>query len=141
MRMSVLVALAIVCSSGCGDEDVLGKVVTWSQTGVGAPDLRRVRAVSSFEKDGKNTTVTWHVFSGASTSSEELPGLPAMFADIDPTQQLTTTPISASASYVNYSNVTGYDAARGKPFESMADIQFFPSMGDALYHAQVSKSE
>lgn len=117
-----------------------GKVVSWTQSSIERVDLRAVTAISSFSKNGKLTTVNWTVYSGSNVAHEELPGLPAMFADIDPTQQLSSTPLSASVTYANYSNVTSYDDVRRRSFEGMVSLPAFPAMGDEVYQARLSRS-
>jgi hypothetical protein len=89
-----------------------GKVVSWTQTGSGAPDLRQVTIASGYAIGGLDYTVNWTVLDGGSDSTVELPGLPAMFADFDPTQQPAPSPGTGRVLYVNYSNVQGFGAAR-----------------------------
>ena len=96
-----------------------GKVVSWTQTGNATPDLREVTVSSTYAAGGLNYAVTWTLIDGTSSSSVELPGLPTMFADFDPTQQPGPRSGDGRVVYVNYSNVQGYEAARKLPLGSL----------------------
>jgi hypothetical protein len=113
-----------------------GKVVSWTQTGSAAPDLRQVTVSSTYAISGLNYQVNWTLIDGGSDSSVELPGLPTMFADFDPTQQPAPDPGTGRVLYVNYSNVDGFDAARRLPLGSLAGegIDFF---GRGLFEGQL----
>lgn len=131
---------ALLVPSVSTEASLSGKVVSWNQSGTATPDLRVVKATTRFRSNGRTTTVTWVVYSGSRSNTEELPGLPAMFSEIDPTVQLVTEPISASVAYVNYSNIDDYDDARNGPFESMADLLETPGASSGQYQAQLSRS-
>jgi hypothetical protein len=96
-----------------------GKIVSWTQSGNAAPDLREVTVSSTYSAGAKNYVVTWTLIDGTSSSSVELPGLPTMFADFDPTQQPAPRSGDGRVVYVNYSNVQGYEAARRLPLGSL----------------------
>lgn len=113
-----------------------GKVVSWTQTGDATPDLREVTASSTYAAGGLNYLVTWTVIDGASSSSVELPGLPAMFADFDPTQQPGPKSGDARVLYVNYSNVQGYEAARKLPLGSLTGHGLL-RYGSGLFEGQL----
>lgn len=139
-KPATLVYPALLVPSVSSEASLSGKVVSWSQNGASVPDLRVVKATTRFRSAGRTTTVTWVVYSGSRTNTEELPGLPSMFGEIDPTVQLVTEPISASVAYVNYSHIDDYDGARNGPFESMADLLETPGVGSGQYQAQLSRS-
>ncbi|HEX3758235.1 MAG TPA: hypothetical protein VHW23_05995 [Kofleriaceae bacterium] len=96
-----------------------GKVVSWTQTGTGTPDLREVSIPIGYKVGTLNYTMTWTVIDGAADSSVELPGLPTMFADFDPTQQPAPVSSTGTVLYIDYSNVQGFDAARQLPLGSL----------------------
>jgi hypothetical protein len=104
-----------------------GKVVSWTQTGSGVPDLREVTISSTYTLDTLTYTVNWTVIDGDSGNTVELPGLPAMLADFDPTQQPAPTPGFGRVRYFDYSNVQGFDAARRIPLGSLTGdgVPFF----------------
>jgi hypothetical protein len=113
-----------------------GKVVSWTQTGSAAPDVRQVAITSTYAIGALNYFVNWMVTDGASNNTVELPGLPAMFADFDLTQQPDPIPGTGRVLYVNYSNVDGFDAARRLPLGSLTqpDIAYF---GRGLFEGQL----
>jgi hypothetical protein len=104
-----------------------GKVVSWTQTGSGVPDVREVTISSTYTVDTLTYTVNWTVIDGDSGNTVELPGLPAMLADFDPTQQPAPTPGVGRVRYFNYSNVQGFEAARRLPLGSLTGdgVPFF----------------
>ena len=113
-----------------------GKVVSWTQTGSGTPDLRQVTVSSSYAIGTLNYSVSWTLIDGDSTNTVELPGLPAMFVDFDPTQQPAPRPGNGRVVYVNYSNLQGFDAARRLPLGSLGEqgLAFF---GRGLFEGQL----
>lgn len=102
-----------------------GKVVSWTQTGTGTPDLRAVTS-SAYAAGGLSYTVRWTVIDDGTDSSVELPGLPTMFAELDPTQQPAPTAGEAHVVYVDFSNVQGHDNARRLPLGSLSSADRTP---------------
>jgi hypothetical protein len=113
-----------------------GKLVRWSQNSGGAPDLREVTTSSTYTAGGLSYTVSWTVIDGGNTDSLELPGLPEMFAEIDPTQQPGSTPGDGRVVYVNYSNIEGFEHARLLPLGSVTGSGPVP-MGAGLFAGEL----
>jgi hypothetical protein len=127
------------------EPELSGRIITWTQTGSGEPDLRQAFASSTHTAGGVTYAVQWTVIDGASGSTVELPGLPDQFAEVDPTQQLTSQPGQAGAEYVDYSNVDGYDQARRLPIGSLmssdgGSCETCGLFGGQLYSKRVSTS-
>ncbi|HZJ67247.1 MAG TPA: hypothetical protein VFD36_27255 [Kofleriaceae bacterium] len=113
-----------------------GKIVSWTQSGTAAPDLREVTVTSTYAAGGKNYAVTWTLIDGTSSSSVELPSLPTMFAEFDPTQQPAPKSGDGRVLYVNYSNVQGYEAARRLPLGSLTGHGVL-RFGSGLFEGQL----
>jgi hypothetical protein len=119
-----------------------GAVVSWRQSGpqpgAGPVDARMVTAHSTHVTGGVTYAVDWTVFDNATAPATQLPGLPAMFADYDPTQQPAATPGLASVRYVNYSNVAGFDGARRLPLEELFAFGRGNLFGNQQYTRRIS---
>jgi hypothetical protein len=113
-----------------------GRVVSWTQTGTGTPDLRAVTSVSAHVAGGWSYRIEWTLIDGASDSAVEIPGLPDMFADVDPTQQLTSVSSEGTILYLDFSNVQGHDSARRLPLGSLLGTGV-GRYGDGLFDHQL----
>ena len=99
--------------------------VSWDQIGTGAPDVRLVTWSGYWSVGTRTDYVAWTVEDGDATSSLTLPGLPAKYAELDPTHQTTISLGHAAVQYLDYDRLNGYDEARkygpqlGGPLEDL----------------------
>jgi len=63
-----------------------------------------------------------------------------MFAEVDPTQQLTIQRMRCEVIYVDSSNVAKADEARRQPLESLVTTTAPRLFGDTLFSRRVSAS-
>ena len=99
--------------------------VSWDQIGTGAPDVRLVTWSGYWSVGTRTDYVAWTVEDGDATSSLTLPGLPAKYAELDPTHQTTINLGHAAVQFIDYDRLNGYDEARkygpelGGPLDSL----------------------
>ena len=88
---------------------------TWTEVAAGAPDARLIEWRARWIEGPRTHHAYWHLVedpsSGASTT---LPGLPAAYADDDPTivDAAALEPQGVEIDYIDYSNLDGYEVAR-----------------------------
>jgi hypothetical protein len=104
-----------------------GAVVSWPQLKdsrvLVKPDARMVTVTSTYATGTMAYAVEWSIIDNSTEATARLPGLPAMFAEYDPTQQPAAIPGTASVMYADYSNIDSYDAARRLPIQELFNVR------------------
>jgi len=99
--------------------------VSWDQIGSGTPDVRLVTWGGYWTVGTRTDYISWTIEDANVTSSLALPGLPAKYAEFDPTLQTNISLGHAAVMYIDYDRLAGYDEARkygpelGGPLESL----------------------
>lgn len=89
--------------------------VTWTETssGSGSPDVRIAASSFSYMRDNVSYAVTaYDIAKPSAALTLVFAPLPSAYAEFDPAQQATFTSNLAIISYVDQSNLNGYDEAR-----------------------------
>lgn len=110
--------------------------ISWTETasGAGTPDVRVAAATFRYVRGGITYNVTMYDISRpAAATSLVFAALPAMYAEFDPAQQTGVTSSIAILSYVDQSNLDGYDAARPYGLSTISGVGATDQFIDQAY--------
>lgn len=110
--------------------------LSWTETasGSGVPDVRVAASTFRYTRGEITYNVTMYdIARPAAATSMVFAGLPATYAEFDPAQQTGVTSTIAILSYVDQSNLNGYDDARKYGLSAISGVGSTDQFADQAY--------